>query len=86
MRIRMRMRYFVLCSLLTTVTKLTVEFIKHVAAHFAAFIAPFLLVLTILCFQDTVLAFLFCFFFKKSDEKYEKETCKPYYKFLYQSY
>ena len=36
----------------TTVAQLLFDFIKHAVAHCAPFLAPFLLVLTILCFQD----------------------------------
>ena len=41
------------CYLSTTVAQLLFGVIKHAVAHFAPFLAPFLLVLTILCFQDT---------------------------------
>ena len=41
------------CYLSTIVAQLLFDFIKHAVAHFASFIAPFLSVLTILCFQDT---------------------------------
>ena len=40
------------CCLPSTVPRLLLDFIKQAAAHFAPFLAPFLLVLTILCFQD----------------------------------
>ena len=36
----------------TTVALLLFDVIKHAVAHFAPFLIPFLLVLTILCFQD----------------------------------
>ena len=36
------------------VTQLLFDFVKHAAAHFAPFLAPLLLVLTILCFQVTI--------------------------------
>ena len=35
------------------IAQLLFDFIKHAVAHFGPFRAPFLLVLTILCFQDT---------------------------------
>ena len=41
------------CYLSTTVAQLLFDFTKHAVAHFAPILASCLLVLTILCFQDT---------------------------------
>ena len=54
------MRSFVFCYLPTTVVQSLFDFIKHAIAHFASFLAPFLLVSAILCFQDTKIC---CYFF-----------------------
>ena len=43
---------FVFCHLSTTVGQLLFDVIKRSVAHFAPFLASFLLVLTILCFED----------------------------------
>ena len=48
---------FVFCCCLTTVAQLLLDFIKHALAHFAPFLAPILLLLTILCFKDTIIVF-----------------------------
>ena len=58
------------CYLSTTVTQLLFVLIKHGVARFAPFLVPFLLVLTILCSQDT---YICCFFhIRKRMEKYGK--------------
>ena len=49
------MRSVISCLLLTTVTQLLFDFNKHALAHvlpFSPFLAPFLLMLTTLCFLD----------------------------------
>ena len=47
------------CYLSTTLTQLLFHFTKRAVAHCAAFLAPFLLLLAILCFQDTTIADFF---------------------------